>query len=141
MRLPVADRKAVRQATVELMTRERRAAGLVLLLHSLAALGGLAAPWLLGRVVDAVGGHQPASTVDRFAVAIGGCVLAQGLLMRFAVYLSLRLGERSIAQMREEFVRRVLELPVSFSSLARTPPSHTRCSVQRSSGRSAAARS
>jgi ABC-type multidrug transport system fused ATPase/permease subunit len=129
MRLPVADRKAVRQATIELMTRERKPAALVLVLHGLAALAGLASPALLGRIVDAVGTHAPVSTVDRFAVAIGVCVVAQGLLMRFAVYMSFRLGERSIAQLREDFVRRVLNLPVSVVERVGTGDLATRSST------------
>ena len=82
MRLPVADRPAVRQAMLELVTRERRAGLIVLLLHSLAAVSGLAAPWLLGKIVDAVSSGAHISTVDKFAVAIGVCVLVQGFLLR-----------------------------------------------------------
>jgi ABC-type multidrug transport system fused ATPase/permease subunit len=129
MRLPIADRRAVRQATVELISRERRAGLVVLLLHSLAAVAGLAAPWLLGRIVDEVSAGGRISTVDKYAAAIGVCVLVQGLLLRFAVYAGFRLGERSIARLREEFVSRVLGLPVSVVERVGTGDLATRSST------------
>lgn len=129
MRLPVADRSAVRQAMVQVIARERRAGLVVLLLHSLAAIAGLAAPWMLGRIVDAVNAGAGISTVDKFAAAIGVCVLAQGLLLRFAVYAGFRLGERSIARLREEFVSRVLGLPVSVVERVGTGDLATRSST------------
>ena len=129
MRLPVADRGVVRQATIELLARERRTAAVVLTLHCLAAIAGLAAPWLLGRIVDAVTSGAGASTVDKLALAIGGCVLVQGLLLRYAQYAGFRLGERSIARLREQFVSRVLGLPVSVVERVGTGDLATRSST------------
>lgn len=129
MRLPVADRPAVRQAMIELITRERRAGLVVLVLHGFAAVSGLAAPWLLGRIVDEVSAGARLSTVDKYALAIGVCVLVQGLLLRFAVYAGFRLGERSIARLREEFVSRVLGLPVSVVERVGTGDLATRSST------------
>jgi len=127
--LPVADRGAVRRATVDLLTRERRAVAVVLLLHIASAVAGLAAPWFLGRIVDAVGAGASISTVDGLAVAIGAAVLLQGLLVRFAHYASHRFGERTVAGLREEFVTRTLGLPVSVVERAGTGDLATRSSV------------
>ena len=90
--LPVADRRpsAGRSATV---AGDRRAVAVVLVLHSAAAVAGLAAPWLLGRIVDEVTAGAGVATVDRLALAIAGCVLAQGLLARYAQYA----GHRSVS--------------------------------------------
>ena len=125
--LPVSDRRTVRTAVLELFRADSRAVLLVLVLHSISAVTGLAAPWLLGRIVDAVvggGGH-----VDRLAIAIAGCVLAQGILLRFAHYTGYRFGERSVAKLREDFVTRTLNLPVSVVERAGTGDLATRSSV------------
>jgi ATP-binding cassette subfamily C protein len=129
VRLPVADRATVRQATVDVLARERRSAAVILLLHAGAAIAGLAAPWMLGRIVDAVVGGAAASTVDRLALAIGGCVIVQGLLLRYAQYAGHRLGERAIARLREDFVSRVLGLPVSVVERVGTGDLATRSST------------
>jgi ABC-type multidrug transport system fused ATPase/permease subunit len=51
--------------------------------------------------------------VDLVALTIGGLIIVQAVILRFAVYASTRLGERVLAQLREEFVRQVLTLPLS----------------------------
>lgn len=127
--LPVADRTVVRRATLDLIARDRRAVVVVLVLHAAAALAGLAAPWLLGRIVDEVAAGAGAATVDRLALTIGACVLAQGLLARYAQYAGHRFGERAIARLREDFVSRMLGLPVSVVERAGTGDLATRSSV------------
>jgi ATP-binding cassette subfamily C protein len=129
MRLPVADRAAVRRATLELLGRDRRAVAIVLALHSAAAVAGLATPWLLGRIVDEVAAGAGTGTVDRLALAIGGCVLVQGFLTRYAQYAGHRFGERAIARLRERFVWQTLRLPVSVVENAGTGDLATRSSV------------
>jgi len=128
-RLPVAGRAEVRRATLALIARDRRAVVIVLALHSAAAVAGLAAPWLLGSIVDEVTAGAPAATVDRLALAITGSVLAQGLLARYAQYAGHRFGERAVARLREEFVSRTLGLPVSVVEHAGTGDLATRSSV------------
>ena len=98
--LPIADRAAVRQATLRLIAGDRRAVVIVLVLHIAAAIAGLAAPWLLGRIIDAVTAGAGIGTVDRLALAIGAAVLVHGLLTRFAQYAGHRFGERAIARLR-----------------------------------------
>jgi len=127
--LPVADRRTVRRALADLFRTDSRAVLLVLVLHSAAAVTGLAAPWLLGRIVDEVATGAGAGRVDRLAVSIAGCVLAQGLLQRFAHYAGHRFGERSVARLREDFVTRTLNLPVSAVERAGTGDLATRSSV------------
>ena len=73
--------------------------------------------------------------MDRLALAIAGCVLAQGLLARYAQYAGHRFGERAIARLREEFVARTLGLPVSVVERAGTGDLATRSSVDVSHGR------
>ncbi|MFF3868301.1 ABC transporter ATP-binding protein [Micromonospora sp. NPDC001898] len=127
--LPVADRAAVRRASVDLVGRDRRAVAVVLALHVAATVAGLAAPWLLGRIVDQVGAGTGVATVDRLALAIVGCVLAQALISRYAQYAGHRFGERAVARLREEFVRRTLALPVSVVERVGSGDLATRSSV------------
>ncbi|GIJ76276.1 ATP-binding cassette, subfamily C [Micromonospora phaseoli] len=127
--LPVADGKVVRRSALDLIAVDRRAVAVVLVLHGAAAVAGLAAPWLLGRIVDEVAAGTGAAAVDRLALAIGGCVLAQGLLTRYAQYAGHRFGERAVARLREGFVSRALDLPISVVERAGTGELATRSSV------------
>lgn len=128
-RLPVADRRTVRRALRDMISRHRRAVGVVLALHGAAAVAGLAPPWLLGTIVDRVTAGADVATVDRLALAIAGCVLVSALLSRYAQYAGHRFGERAVAELREEFVSRSLGLPVSVVERAGSGDLATRSSV------------
>lgn len=128
-RLPVADRGTVRRALRDMISRHRRAVGVVLALHGAAAVAGLAPPWLLGTIVDRVTAGASVATVDRLALAIAGCVLVSALLSRYAQYAGHRFGERAVAELREEFVSRTLGLPVSVVERAGSGDLATRSSV------------
>jgi ATP-binding cassette subfamily C protein len=112
-RLPVAGRRQARRAAWQLVRYDRRALVVVVTLYCLAALAGLAGPWLVGEIVDQLGAGRGAATVDRFALAIAGFVVAQLLLERTARYAGHRFGERALARLRERFVDRTLALPPS----------------------------
>ncbi|WP_109036310.1 ABC transporter ATP-binding protein [Streptomyces rubrogriseus] len=111
--LPVAERTDVRRAAAGLVRADRRSFAVVLCLNALAALAGLAGPWLLGRIVDEVRGGGGVGAVDRMALAILLCSLAQLLLARWARYVGHRFGERTLARVRERYVERALALPAS----------------------------
>ncbi|MDX3111337.1 ABC transporter ATP-binding protein [Nonomuraea angiospora] len=110
--LPVADRKQVRAYARRLTLRYPRQLTIALALHGLAAVAGLVVPWQLGGLVEDVQ-YGIEVNVALVAVAIGGFLLLQGALMRFAVLASAKLGEKVLAELREEFVDRVLALPLS----------------------------
>jgi ATP-binding cassette subfamily C protein len=126
---PVADNSAVRAAALALIARDRRAVTIVLGLHCAAAVAALAAPWLLGRIVDGVSSGAGVSTVDTLALAIAGSVVVQGVLTRYAQYTGYRFGERAIARLREEFVARTVGLPVSVVERVGVGDLTTRSSV------------
>ncbi|MEU3165951.1 ABC transporter ATP-binding protein [Streptosporangium sp. NPDC006930] len=110
--LPVADQSQVRAYARRLTLKYPRDLTVALLLHALAAVAGLTAPWLLGGLVQGV--HDDSGVdVTGVSLAIGGFVVAQAVLVRSAVYFSSRLGEKVLAELREEFVGRVLGLPLS----------------------------
>ncbi|MGE5290379.1 MAG: ABC transporter ATP-binding protein [Micromonosporaceae bacterium] len=110
--LPVATRRQVRAYSRRLMLRYPWQLTVALALHGIAATAGLVAPRLIGGLVEGAG-HLSGARVDQVALAIGGLITAQAVVLRFAVYRSTKLGERILAELREEFVRQVLKLPLS----------------------------
>ncbi|MEU0971075.1 ABC transporter ATP-binding protein [Streptomyces sp. NPDC005917] len=118
--LPVAGRADVRRALLRLVRADRAAFSAALLLNALAAAAGLVGPWLVGRIVDAVRAGRGVGAVDRLALWILLCSLAQLLLARSARYLGHRFGERTLARVREELVDRALALPASVVERAGT---------------------
>jgi ABC-type multidrug transport system fused ATPase/permease subunit len=110
--LPVADTRAVRRYAASLARRHPRMLWSAVLLHVLAALAGLAAPRLLGGLVQAVETGTTAGHVDRVVAALAAFLLAQTVLTRYARYVSQVLGEQVLAELREDFVANTLGLPV-----------------------------
>ncbi len=82
-------------------------------LFSLAAIGGLVGPRLLGSLIDSVQHGTTAGHVDRVIAAIAGFLVIQTVLTRYAKLAAGKLGEGILAELRENFVARVLELPLS----------------------------
>jgi ABC-type multidrug transport system fused ATPase/permease subunit len=111
-RLPVADAASVRRYARDLARRHPRMLWSALALHVLAATAGLAAPRLLGGLVQAVEDGTTVAHVDRIAVLLAVFLLLQTVLTRFARYLSQVLGEQVLAELREDFVQSALSLPV-----------------------------
>ncbi len=111
-RLPVAGPAAVRRYARDLARRHPRMLWSALALHVLAATAGLAAPRLLGDLVQAVEDGTTVSHVDRTAIALAVFLLLQTVLTRYARYLSQALGEEVLAELREDFVGNALALPV-----------------------------
>ncbi|GIF65852.1 multidrug ABC transporter ATP-binding protein [Asanoa ishikariensis] len=126
--LPVADADEVRRYARKLVRRHPGQLGLALGLHGLAAVAGLVAPRLLGNLVEGLSNGATTRTVDGVAVAIAVFVVTQALLTRFAAFCSARLGERVLAELREEFVDRILAIPLSTVERAGTGDLLTRTS-------------
>ncbi|AOP51560.1 multidrug ABC transporter ATP-binding protein [Streptomyces lydicus] len=118
--MPVAARAATRRAALRLIRPDRAAFVLMLVLNALAAGAGLAGPWLLGRIVDSVRAGGGVRAVDRLALAIVVCALAQLLLARYARYVAHRFGERTAARVREQYLDRALALPAAVVERAGT---------------------
>ncbi|MEU4545257.1 ABC transporter ATP-binding protein [Nonomuraea dietziae] len=110
--LPVADQTQVRAYARRLTLKYPRELTVALALHGLAAVAGLAVPWQLGNLVQRVQDGADIN-VTLVAVGIGAFLVLQAVLIRFAVLASSRLGEKVLAELREEFVDRVLALPLS----------------------------
>ncbi|SDU88332.1 ABC transporter ATP-binding protein [Jiangella alkaliphila] len=118
--LPVATPAEVRREAGLLFRRHRTPLAVALTVHVLAASAGLAGPFLLGRMVDAVTGDGSQTRVDVLAAILAGCIVVQALLTRVAIQRSLVLGERVFAELRDTFITRVLSLPLSTVERAGT---------------------
>ncbi|MBA2717363.1 MAG: ABC transporter ATP-binding protein, partial [Propionibacteriales bacterium] len=100
--LPVADFPTVRRYARRLARQHPRELAVTVALHVLAAITGLAAPRLIGNLVQAVSRGTTVSTVDKTILAIAAFLLAQTVLTRYARYLSSALGEKVLAELRED---------------------------------------
>ncbi|NDU71640.1 ATP-binding cassette domain-containing protein [Actinomadura sp. DSM 109109] len=124
--LPVATPAQVRAYARRLVLRHPRGLAAVLALHALAALTGLVTPRLLGSLVEGV--RDGGADIDTTGLAIAGFVIVQGVLVRYAYLASAKLGEQVLAELREEFVDRVMALPLSTVERAGTGDLVTRAS-------------
>lgn len=122
--LPVASAREVRSHARRLTLRHPRELAVVLVLHATAAASGLVAPRLLGELVEDV--SRGVDDVDRVVLLICAFVVVQAIVMRFALFASAKLGEKILAQLREEFVARVLNLPLATVERAGTGDLTTR---------------
>jgi len=118
--LPVATPAEVRAEARRLFSRHRRPLTGALALHVLSAAAGLAAPFLLGRMVDGVIAGTSTTRLDLLAGALALFIVIQAVLTRSAIKRSLVLGERVFAELRETFINRVLRLPLSTVERAGT---------------------
>ncbi|MGW6199296.1 ABC transporter ATP-binding protein [Kribbella sp. NPDC055110] len=118
--LPVAGPAEIRRHARRLARRHPRNLTIALLLHGLAAVSGLAAPRLIGNLVQDVQNGTTAAKVNVVIIVIAGFIVAQSLLTRWARYRSFALGEQVLAELREEFVDNALALPIGTVERAGT---------------------
>ncbi|HWO62634.1 MAG TPA: ABC transporter ATP-binding protein [Umezawaea sp.] len=95
------------------MLRERRALTAATIAVLLAGTGvGLATAPLLGDIVDLVATRQPSSAITTPVVLLALVAVAQGAATAAGAALISRLGEGMLAQLRERFIDRALNLPL-----------------------------
>ncbi|MFJ8159950.1 ABC transporter ATP-binding protein [Streptomyces sp. NPDC096136] len=112
-RLPLADRAEVRAWTGAFVRTEARRLALTFGLFAAALVAGLIGPRLLGHLVESIKDGTTAGRVDVLALTFVALLVAHALLARAARTQATLLGERVLARTREDFVRRVLGLPLS----------------------------
>ncbi|MDT0308691.1 ABC transporter ATP-binding protein [Streptomyces sp. DSM 44917] len=109
--LPVAGRETVRRYTRGLLRRHRRPFALLIGANAIAVVASMAGPALLGGVVeDLADGERElhlARTVAFFALALA----VQACFIRLVRLRSAVLGERMLADLREDFLVRSVGLP------------------------------
>lgn len=112
--LPIADSAAVRRYVGQIIRRHPKMVIGGTLLHALAALSALAAPRLIGDLVEAADGGTTLAQVNRIALLLAGFLILQTVLTRYARFISEVLGEQVLARLREDFVDNALALPVGI---------------------------
>ncbi len=110
--LPVATGPQVRRYALHVLRKYPKWMYGGLALHGLAALAALAGPRLLGDLVEAVEKGTTLGHVNQIIAILAGFLIVQTLLTRYARYVSFVLGERVLAELREDFVKNTLALPV-----------------------------
>jgi ABC-type multidrug transport system fused ATPase/permease subunit len=118
--LPIADGEELRRQAKLLGRRHRRALLGVIGLHACAAAAGLAGPPLLGKLVQAVEDGTTTGYVDKVVLVLAAFLLTQTILTWLARRSSFVLSEKIFAELREDFMRRVLALPLSTVERAGT---------------------
>jgi len=110
--LPVADGRRVRAVVGDLLGRAKgqTTAAFAMLVFA-TAIGRFTAP-LLGRVVDLVTAHRPATELVTPVVELVIVAVGQAIATAIGVSLVARLGETILASLRERFVERALGLPL-----------------------------
>lgn len=101
-------------------TRHKRKLIIFLLLSVLTAGIGVLNPVLAGDVVNAITGGGPVSTVVWLAVAIGGLAIADAAISITNRYLSARIGEGLIFDLRTAVYDHVQSMPIAFFNRTRT---------------------
>jgi ABC-type multidrug transport system fused ATPase/permease subunit len=118
--LPIAAGEELRAQAKRLARRHRRGLSGVVGLHALAAAAGLAGPPILGRLVESVRHGTTDRHVDELALVLLAFLLGQTILTWFARRASFVLSETMFAELREDFMLRVLALPLSTVERAGT---------------------
>jgi ABC-type multidrug transport system fused ATPase/permease subunit len=109
--LPVASRKAVRGYARKVALKHPKQLGLALGLQALTAGCSLVAPWLLGELVEQV--QSGVNRVTVMVLLILAFLFLQAVTLSLANYHTARLAEKVVAELREDFVRDVLGLPLA----------------------------
>jgi ABC-type multidrug transport system fused ATPase/permease subunit len=118
--LPIAGGHELRVQARNLARRHRGGLAVVVGLHAVAAAAGLAGPPILGHLVESVQHGTTRSHVDDLAALLFAFLVAQTALTWFARRASFVLSETMFAELREDFMRRVLALPLSTVERAGT---------------------
>jgi ABC-type multidrug transport system fused ATPase/permease subunit len=118
--LPIASGPELRARAKELASRHRLGLGRVVALHVVAGATGLAGPPILGNIVQSVRNGTTRGHIDKVVVILAVFLVAQTFATFFARRASCVLSEQMFAELREDFMRRVLALPLSTVERAGT---------------------
>ncbi|MEV0209242.1 ABC transporter ATP-binding protein [Streptomyces sp. NPDC050788] len=118
--LPVGAPATVRAYVIELFRRHRRAFLVLMAVNTVSVIASMAGPWLLGDLVERVSDHARELhlplTVSLFTLAlVVQAVFVQQVRLRGAM-----LGERMLADLREDFLVRSVGLPPGILERAGT---------------------
>ncbi|WP_180687598.1 ABC transporter ATP-binding protein [Streptomyces gossypiisoli] len=110
--LPVATPARTRAAVAELLRPQRRLALTAFTVMVASTAVGLLVQPLLGRIVDLAADRGSVDAITTIAALLLAVAVAQGITAGFGLSLISRLGETTLARLRELFVERALGLPL-----------------------------
>ncbi|GGW63891.1 ABC transporter ATP-binding protein [Streptomyces caelestis] len=109
--LPVGAPATVRAYVAELLRRHRRAFLLLVAVNTVAVVASMAGPWLLGGVVERVSDGARDLRLELTAGLFVTALVVQALFVRQVRLRGAMLGERMLADLREDFLVRSVGLP------------------------------
>ncbi|GHD45329.1 multidrug ABC transporter ATP-binding protein [Streptomyces mirabilis] len=109
--LPVGAPATVRAYVTELFRRHRRAFLLLIAANTVAVVASMAGPYLLGSIVERVSDHARELHLERTVVLFVIALVVQAVFVREVRLRGAVLGERMLADLREDFLVRSVGLP------------------------------
>lgn len=109
--LPVGAPTTVRAYVAELFRRHRRAFLLLITVNTVAVVSSMVGPWLLGGLVERVSDQTRELHLERTAALFVIALLVQTVFVREVRLRGAVLGERMLADLREDFLVRSVGLP------------------------------
>ncbi|MFC9290575.1 ABC transporter ATP-binding protein [Streptomyces sp. NPDC057052] len=109
--LPVGAPATVRAYVAELLRRHRRAFGILLAVNTVATVASMAGPWLLGDVVERLSEGVRELHLGLIATLFTLALVVQAVFVRQVRLRGAMLGERMLADLREDFLVRAVRLP------------------------------
>ncbi|WP_217570732.1 ABC transporter ATP-binding protein [Streptomyces sp. GbtcB7] len=109
--LPVGAPATVRAYVTELFRRHRRAFLLLVAANTVAVVASMAGPYLLGSIVERVSDHARELHLERTVVLFVIALVVQAVFVREVRLRGAVLGERMLADLREDFLVRSVGLP------------------------------
>ncbi|AIR96882.1 ABC transporter ATP-binding protein [Streptomyces glaucescens] len=109
--LPVGAPATVRAYVAELFRRHRRAFLLLVGVNTVAVVASMAGPYLLGGLVERVADEEPELRLGPTAALFVAALLLQAVFVREVRLRGAILGERMLADLREDFLIRSVGLP------------------------------
>ncbi|MGN9794553.1 ABC transporter ATP-binding protein [Streptomyces sp. OZ13] len=109
--LPVGTPATVRAYVSELLRRHRRAFALLVTVNTVAVVASMAGPWLLGSLVEKAADGARDLHLERTAALFAAALVVQAVFVRLVRLRGAMLGERMLADLREDFLVRSVGLP------------------------------
>jgi ATP-binding cassette subfamily C protein len=110
--LPTASGTATRRAVARLLRPRRGLVAASVATLVAATVSSLAAPALLGRIVDAVTEGRGSGAITTLAVGLVAATLLAAIFTAIGLVIVARLGETTVAELREEVLDRAVDLDI-----------------------------
>ncbi|NGO68803.1 ABC transporter ATP-binding protein [Streptomyces sp. SB3404] len=118
--LPVGAPATVRGYVRELLRRHRKAFAALMAVNAIAVIASMAGPYLLGGLVDDLAAGEHDLPLERTAVLFAVALAVQAVFVWQVRLRGATLGERMLADLREDFLVRSVGLPPSVLERAGT---------------------